>query len=151
MTTDEKKPTALVATPKHHHAAPPRLVEALCPFEWVEGGYTLQACLQRPFQPKGLMLWDVPPHTQLLIFIGTNVELIASFGPIPARWFSAWESFQQVAAKIDQGLEPPAWGKFDFVHPGVMIRLRFDGFGTSRPPEGYEKIEAVMWGYMGVA
>lgn len=94
------------------------------------------------------MLWDVPEGTQLMIFVGTNLELIASYGPLPARWFAAWESFQQVAAKLDEGFEPPGWGTFSKVQPGVMIRLSFQKpDGSLQAYMDFEKIEALMWGY----
>lgn len=143
--TEKKLVPAIVA---RHHGDPPAKVETLCPFDWNTAADTLQAILQRPFEPKGLMLWNVPDGAQLMIFIGTGAELIASVGPLPARWFTAFESFQQLAAKLDQGLEPPGWGTFNKVYPGVMIRLRFEARrGETLNEKELKKVEAVMWGY----
>ncbi len=98
----------------------------------------LEAWTQKPFQPRGLMLWDVD-HAQLeMLTIGAHHELLCSFGPLPARWFTAAASFEQVAKAVAEGKEPPSWGSWSAVFPGQLVRLVFD--------RKLDAPQAVMWG-----
>lgn len=124
----------------------PAAFEALCPFRIPSvDSDTLSAMPQRVFKPSGLMLWDVPHGATVDIFVGRDLELVVEYGPIPARWFTAMQSFAQVARAVDEGLEPPAWGKWDVVQPGFFIRLRFAARDGSRLDA--RGIQALMWGH----
>jgi hypothetical protein len=114
------------------------LVEALCSFVPL-GNLRLEALAQRPFRPSGLMLWDVPDSAKVTVSIGQNAQLNVVFDPIPCRWFSHFRSFAEVVRATADGLEPPAWGAWDAVHPGMLIRLTFS--------EPVPSAQALMWGH----
>jgi hypothetical protein len=126
--------------------------EALCPFRigttssFDRDNNTLQAAPQRTFKPRGLMLWGVPDGACVNVFVGRDLELVVEYGPIPAKWFAAFESFAQVAAAVDAGKEPPGWGKWDVVHPGLFIRLEFSTRDGQRLDA--REIQALMWGHV---
>lgn len=141
--TNEKKP-ALISTrydllSDGVHAPPSVAVETLCTFD-VSFDDTLLACPSRPFKPKGLLLWDVPGSETVRAFIGTDQQNSVSFEPVPARWFTHWRSFAEIARATSEGHEPPGWGEWSLVRPGLMIRLVF-----SAPIA--RSVQAVMWGH----
>lgn len=127
--------------------------EALCPFR--HGAPHAEDCLvalpQRTFLPRGLMLWGVPDGACVNIFVGRDLELVVEYGPIPAKWFAALDSFAQVAAAVDAGKEPPGWGKWDIVRPGLIIRLEFSKHNALSRLDGGRlnagEIQALMWGH----
>lgn len=114
-------------------------VETLCTFE-ATSEMMLQAMPLRPFKPSGLLLWDVPGKETVRAFVGTDMQLEATFEPVPARWFAHWRSFSEILRAIAEGLEPPGWGEWNLVYPGVIIRLIF-----SEPIA--RDVQAVMWGH----
>ena len=114
--------------------------EALLPFEPAGDGYTLSANPQKPFKPRGLMLWGSPPGLNVrAVTIGAQGQLLVSWGLVPALWFEQAQTFEQVVAARAQGKEPASWGSWDEFYPGVMARLIFDA------PAGL--VRAVMWGH----
>jgi hypothetical protein len=129
--------------------APPALrsfeVEALLPFrhggELGAGAYLsnewLIAETQRPFFPKGLMLWNAGGLEVSAAFIGTNLELVCGFGSVPAAWFATQQSFEAVVAAQKAGAAA-GWGHWTPVHPGVLVRLQFNG------PAAH--VRALLWG-----
>jgi hypothetical protein len=100
--------------------------QGVAPLELAIGSMSLQGVAQRPFRPRGVMLWDVPERARVHIFRGTDLQGLISFGQIPARWFMQWKSFAEIVRDLDAGKEPPAWGTWDTFAPGVMLRLLFD-------------------------
>lgn len=104
-----------------------------------EDTLTLKAETQRLFRPRGLMLWDVGLTTIRVMLIGTNLEQVCALNSVPARWFTMADSFAQVAKLVDEGKEPPGWGDWSIIYPGVIARLHFD---TAPPPEA----QALFWG-----
>ena len=98
----------------------------------------IEAHCQRVFKPRGLLLWDVGRLSLDLLLIGNDLQLMCSFGPLPARWFTTADSFDAIAKSVADGKEPPAWGDWSAVLPGVLVRLRFDGPAPNA--------QAVMWG-----
>lgn len=123
-------------------------VEALACFERstdrVDGLFV--ADVQKPFKPKGLMIWGVGAGDVVRIAtIGRDHQLSVSFGDLPARWFSTWQSFADIAKAVDEGKEPPGWGEWSFVQPGLQIRILL-----SHPDPGRvfgPSVELLMWGY----
>ena len=124
--------------PRTITAPPPLDFEGLLTFER-KAPNVLEAYSQRPFKPRGLLLWDVGAAQIQMCTIGANHELVSSFAPIPARFFTTAASFEQVALAVAEGKEPPAWGSWSQVHVGQIVRLVFD----SAPPG----VQAVMWGH----
>lgn len=127
-------------------SAPPRTpqlrvrtlnLQAVLPFER-ESERTLIARPQRPFQTRGLMLWDVGTLQLEAVLTSTTLELVCAFGPVPARWFTVAESFEQLELAVRDGKEPPGWGTWSTAHPGQIIRLHFDGPCAA--------VQALMWG-----
>lgn len=100
----------------------------------------IQAFPQRPFTPKGLMLWgDLEALDVEAAIIGRDEQLMVAFGAVPARWFGTAKSFEQVAKEISEGMSPAAWGTWDTCVPGVVIRLHFN---RAVPAD----FRALMWG-----
>lgn len=113
--------------------------QALLTFERVTSdGRMFQAEPMKPFHPRGLMLWDVGTLQLEAMTIGRDDQLVVSFGRVPARWFTVAQSFEQLCESVLQGVEPPSWGTWDPLYPGIRVRLVFDG-----PADG---VQALMWG-----
>jgi len=114
-------------------------VEALLPFrpggEFSNGW--LVAETQKPFLPKGLMLWNAEGLQVSAAYVGTNLELVCGFGSVPAAWFATQQSFEAVVAAQKAG-DAAGWGHWSVVHPGVLVRLQFDG------PAAH--VRALLWG-----
>lgn len=114
-------------------------------FEW-KGELGFVASVQRPFQPRGLAIWGAPPGAVVQqALVGNDLQLVASFGDVPARFFAMGDSYEQIAKLLDQGKEPPAWCDWDVAHPGMFIRVRLCASGKSQVAL-YEGIELAMWG-----
>lgn len=106
------------------------------------GRTTLLANVQRYFKPRGLMLWDVGTLQLSATLIG-NVDgvVLASYGMLPARWFTVAQSFEQVRTAMTEGKEPATgWGDWNCMYPGIQVRLIFDGDCSA--------VQAVMWGHV---
>ncbi len=101
------------------------------------GNDTLIGETQRPFIPKGLMLWNVGYLQVEAALIGTDLQLVCSFGKVPAAWFATQQSFEAVVLAQRAG-DAAGWGHWRTVHPGVYVRLQFDG------PAAH--VRALMWG-----
>ncbi len=118
-------------------------VEALLTFE-PESNYSTQVLTgrpQKPFLPRGLMLWGVAGRNLQAMLVGRNNELVASFGLVPAEWFMTSQSFEQVVKAHAEGVEPGrGWGHWSTAHPGMLVRLVFD-----QPVDG--GVRALMWGW----
>lgn len=84
--------------------------QGLLPFKFgTESGYAnrlLLANTQRLFKPRGLLLWDVGTAQLEMMLIGSNLELVCDFAPVPARWFTLADSFAAVAKAVQQ------WGEY---------------------------------------
>jgi hypothetical protein len=120
--------------------APQRLDhQALLTFERATAdGRIWQAQPMKPFQPRGLMLWDVGTLQLEAMVIGRDDQMRVSFGRVPARWFTVAQSFEQLAESVLAGVEPPSWGHWDPLYPGLLVRLVFDGPA--------DDVQALMWG-----
>lgn len=114
-------------------------VEALLPFEVAKGGdgAVLIAQPQKPFMPRGLMLWDVGLLNVSAALVGRDLQLVCSFGNVPARWFNVQKSFDAIVLAQTVG-DAAAWGYWTPCHPGQQIHLRFDGPAS--------RVQALMWG-----
>ena len=88
--------------------------QGLLPFKFAAAGgdkldhTTLRANTQRLFKPRGLLLWDVGATQLEMMLIGSNLELVCDFAPVPARWFTLADSFAAVAKAVQEGKEPPS-------------------------------------------
>jgi len=125
----------------HRFVLPPPALdrEALLPFE-VRGGWTLMASPQKPFKPRGLMLWNAAHLSVEAMVIGVTHQVVASFAKVPALWFMTSQNYEQVVAARAEGKEPgQGWGSWDAVYPGMLVRLDFDGPAAD--------VKALMWGY----
>lgn len=119
------------------------IIKAMCPFEW--SGLYFTAYPQRPFKPSGLIIWDAPKGTEVTQSVIGNVpQLTVCYGGIPARFFAFGDSYEQIVAKLDKGLQPPSWGTWDTVRVGerITIELMLDGKPVGKP----EGISIAMWG-----
>jgi hypothetical protein len=115
-----------------------RVASEFYPHHGGEGERVLVGETQKPFMPKGLMLWNVGDLQVAAALIGTNLQLLCSFGKVPARWWSTQQSFDDVVRALAEGKEAASWGTWGTVHPGVLVRLQFDGDASA--------VRAVMWG-----
>ena len=122
-----------------------RLMRALLPFVWSDGAFYGRP--QRPFRPKGLIIWGAPRGSTVYAFIGCNVEGVVSYSGIPAKWFASGESYQQIRAKLEAGIEVPDWMTWDTCDVGIDIRIELrdaaDSARTLGPADG---IELLQWG-----
>lgn len=121
-----------------------RLVQAMLPFRYCYSAFEAEP--QRPFRPKGLVIWDAPKGAEFRqAIIGNRIQLVASCGGIPARFFAYGDSYEQIVAKLDAGLQPPAWGTWDTVQVGhrVVIEITLDG-NPIGPENG---VSLAMWGF----
>ncbi len=117
---------------------PPEPRQALLPFCSEGGGRVLQASPQRPFKPRGLMLWNAGELSVEATYVGNSEQLLCSWGKVPAAWWSTQQSFEEVCKALAEGKEAASWGTWDHAYPGVMVRLTFDGDCAG--------VRAVMWG-----
>ncbi len=116
--------------------SPPSALEALLLFErgGRYGSNVLVANVQRPFKPRGLMLLSAT------LIGNTDGVVLASFGKLPARWFTVSQSFDQVREAIAAGNEPgQGWGDWSSLYPGIQVRLLFEGDPSA--------VQALMWGH----
>lgn len=115
-------------------------LEGLLTFE-PNGPTTLLANAQRVFRPQGLMLWGVKDHNVESALIGRNLELVASFGLVPAAWFAVSANYDQVVRSFAEGKDPGrGWGSWSTVYPGQQVRLIFD--------RDARDVRALMWGHI---
>lgn len=129
---------------------PPEPREALLTFDG--GSYgpnsrVLVAHPQRPFKPRGLMLWNAEHLNVEAAIIGNSEQIIASCGSVPARWFMTSQNYEQVVAALEAGNEPGrGWGTWDVLRPGILCRLIFDGPVTGAASSSKD-VRALMWGH----
>lgn len=122
----------------------PTVKKGLCAFESLPDRF--QAQTQRPFKPKGLVIWGTPPMATLEIaLIGTSSQLLVSFGDFPARWFNQGDKFAQIQEKMDAGKDPAGWGDWKAVEPGVLIRIMVKS-REGKPLGRQDGLEVAMWG-----
>lgn len=122
-----------------------RLVRALLPFQWVDGAF--RATPQRPFRPKGLIIWGAPAGATVMAYVGCNLEGVAGWGGIPAKWFAMGDNYEQMRAKLDAGVEVPEWMTWDTVGPGIAVRIELrDRDDSARALGPRDGIELVQWG-----
>jgi len=102
---------------------------------------------QRPFYPCGLMIFgDVPAGAMLeLAVIGQQMQVMVSSTPVPAKFFSTWRSYEQLAKAVDEGLEPPGWCTWDIVHVGYRVEIRL-GTREGKPLDSSDGVDVAMWG-----
>jgi hypothetical protein len=81
---------------------------------------------QRMFLPRGLAVWGAPAGAMVAAStIGMQLQIVCSYGPVPVRFFSLGDSYEQIAIKLDAGAEPPAWCDWDPITPGHAARFEF--------------------------
>jgi hypothetical protein len=118
-------------------------LRALLPFRWSEYESAWIALPQRLFRPMGLMIWDAPLTASVrAAVIGTDIQLVAAFGDIPARWFAFGDSYSQIKEKMAGGLEPPAWGDWDAVNLGSRVRIEL----VQDDGKPVKEARLIMWG-----
>lgn len=121
-----------------------RLQGALCTF-----GFSRDVWIAAPqvtFRPSGLVIWNAPPLAVVVdVRSGNRLEGSVTPAGIPARWFALGDSFEQIAAKLDAGQQPPAWVTWSVVSRGtqIVIDLRSKDGEPLGPSDG---IELCMWG-----
>lgn len=123
----------------------PIVMRALLGFEFIAGEFVSQP--QRPFRPRGLIIWGAPNGATVeQCIIGTQLQIQVSVPPVPAKFFAMGKSYEDVAKMLEQGIEPPGWCTWDAVQLGQIVRLtvRDAHHGTLGPNNG---IELVMWGH----
>jgi hypothetical protein len=126
---------------------PPRIRKTLLPFLARDLG-EFESQPQEIFKPHGLILWNAPEMSVVeTLLIGNSLELVAGIGPIPAKWFSIYESYEQIWESQLDGKEPAGWTEFHTVSIGMIIKLRMSAhkdFPVSK--EAWDKVQVLMWG-----
>src|SRR6185369_1898722 len=106
---NDEKDDALLGpegTPRHLHRAPlPEVYRCMLGFE--SDGVFWRAMPQRPFLPRGLMLWGVPDGATLeQAVIGQELQVLVSASGVPAKFFAMAKSYEELAKRVDEGCEP---------------------------------------------
>lgn len=114
-------------------------------FGFAEGQFV--AAPDRPFKPRGLIIWGAPAGAQVrMALLDQREQVLRSADGIPARFFASGDSFEEIAKQLDAGKEPPAWVDFDMIDGWAMLRVVIsssEGMGLS---DG-DGLELVLWGY----
>lgn len=93
------------------------------------------------FKPKGLMLWGELDDAEVThVKIGRDYQLVATWGPIPARWFSMAKSYEEVMKAFEEGKDPPGWGEFNVIQLGMHVEVLIDSKKKLGPTQ------ILMWG-----
>jgi hypothetical protein len=122
-----------------------RLMRALLPFVWSDGAFYGRP--QRPFRPKGLIIWGAPRGATVYAWIGCTVEGVVAYAGIPAKWFASGESYEQIRQKLEAGIEVPDWMTWDTVPPGIDVRIEVrDAADSARMLGPADGIELLQWG-----
>lgn len=117
----------------------------LFPLLWVPSMGHWENTAQVLFKPRGLMIWDAPAGAVVEhCLIGINLEIVATIGPVPARWFSMQQSYDQIAKALDEGAEPPGWNDWRAIDVGQAIRLSIWANGAKVGPDS--GMQLVLWG-----
>jgi hypothetical protein len=128
-----------------HHKLEKRIWQALLPFQWYGRGFIARP--QRPFKPKGLVIWDAPKGAEFYQgVINNELQLLVGIGGIPARFFAYGDSYEQIAAKLDAGLAPPAWGTWCTIDVGQEVRIEIGLPGAERCLGPDDGVSIAMWG-----
>ena len=91
------------------------------------------------FKPKGLLIWDADERAVLTqVLIGTFLQVVVSFPPVPVAWFQTGRNYEQVLESIKEGYDAANWIDWSLVEVGCRVRLQIE------PHTGKER--AVMWG-----
>ena len=122
----------------------PRTRRCLLGFRFSSEGNAFYSHPYLTFRPCGLLIWNPPPLSTVSCVITGQNQLVASFEPVPAQWFATAKSFEQLAAEVAEGKEPPAWCTFSVVEPGQTIEIAVQSGGVSLSPA--DQVELVMWG-----
>lgn len=142
---EKMKLEALRLEGKPFHRGGVTFQRALLPFDRHKekrGLYTAEP--QRLFLPRGLAVWCAPDGAHIsFALIGAQLQIVASLGKVPARFFAFGNSYEQIAKLLDVGAEPPAWCDWDPVAPGTHVRLEFT---DARDEPLQAPIELAMWG-----
>lgn len=121
-----------------------QLIPCVMPFEFFHNRFV--ASSQRPFKPRGLAIWGAPNGAELRqALVGATMQLVASWGGIPCKFFSYGDSYEQIAKLVADGKEPPAWCAWDIVHVGMTVQLYIEHNGRALGPN--DGVEVVMWGH----
>jgi hypothetical protein len=111
-----------------------------------------QAEPQMTFRPAGLMMWGVPPGAFIeMLLIGPVPQLIAAVGPIPAEWFTTWDSYDAVFKAHQEGKDPPGWGDFQIMSPGMYFRVEMmipDQLKGQLNPDWASDVRLLCWGHL---
>lgn len=106
-------------------------------------GSTWEAMPQRLFRPRGLMLWDVPPKAMVSqCLVGNQMQILCSWAPVPARFFTMGQSYERIKQLLAEGVEPAAWPDFDTMNLGNSARVEVTENGKP-----CRDCLVAMWGY----
>jgi hypothetical protein len=113
-------------------------------FEWRADLGCYFSVPQHVFRPMGLMLWDLPdPKARIRqCLIGQNLQIVASWSPVPARFFTMGQSYEQISKLVDEGIEPPSWCSFDVVNLGLALKVEIIDSQDRACPT----CQVAMWG-----
>lgn len=109
-------------------------------------GSDFQSQPQRPFKPRGLMIWGAPDGAVVdQATVGQCLQVLQSVDGVPAKFFGFGKNYADLAKMVDAGVEPPAWCDWDTAFVGSVVRIRIrDRNGKPLGPK--DGIELCMWG-----
>lgn len=153
MTTEERDDLHLVGPEfESEQWVPQRVIPArrlkrqrcLLGFEYISQTFIGQ--VMRPFRARGLVIWGAPEHAVIhQCLAGTNLQIVASWPPVPAAFFAMARTYEEIAEKWADGIEPPAWCTFDPIEPGCQMRVTLAS-AEGNPLGPSDGISLCMWG-----
>lgn len=100
---------------------------------------------QHPFRARGLIIWGAPDGSMVdQCLAGTDLQIVCSAEPAPAAFFSMALTYEQIAEKWQEGIEPPAWCTFKAIEPGQQMRIRLTCENRVLTPA--DRVSLCMWG-----
>lgn len=121
-----------------------KLWKCILPFDWIGGQWL--AVPQVPFRARGLMIWGAPAGSVVDVYIGTELQAVAAWGGIPAKWFAFGDSFEQLGKLIAEGKEPPAWCEFKAAEPGIRVAVHVHSHENRQGFGPLQGVQLCMWG-----
>jgi hypothetical protein len=95
----------------------------------LDAAYSLVICPQVLFKAEGLMVWGVTDDSYIeQIHVGHQIVADVCGAPIPARFFSMAQSWEEVEKQVkEHGISGPAWVTWPTNHLGCQTVITIRG------------------------
>lgn len=121
-----------------------KLKKQILGFRWRDDAWVGEPL--HPFKPVGLILWGVSEGMKISQYrLSQQLEVLASWDPVPAQFFTMAKSYEQLAELVESGILPPSWCDFSWCDVGQLIRVELqDPHGERLKEPGL--VQVAMWG-----